>query len=141
MRINNLEEYKLEIENFDKNPEKFQAKKANSFKWNKKWDKVLEWDFHEDHVNWFIGGKLNITENCLDRHLASSGDQIAIKWIANNPKEKNIDISYNELYEKVCQFSNVLKNKGIKKGDLLLQKYCFYYYPSIAQKNLLSIPS
>ena len=122
MRINNLEEYKLEKENFDKNPEEFWAKKANSFTWHKKWEKVLDWDFHKAHVKWFDGGKLNITENCLDRHLASSGDQIAIKWIANNPKEKNIDISYNELYEKVCQFSNVLKNKGIKKGD----RVCLY---------------
>ena len=122
MRINNLEEYKLEKENFDKNPEEFWAKKANSFTWHKKWEEVLDWDFHKAHVKWFDGGKLNITENCLDRHLASSGDQIAIKWIANNPKEKNIDISYNELYEKVCQFSNVLKNKGIKKGD----RVCLY---------------
>ena len=122
MRINNLEEYKLEKENFDKNPEEFWAKKANSFKWHKKWEEVLDWDFHKAHVKWFDGGKLNITENCLDRHLAYSGDQIAIKWIANNPKEKNIDISYNELYEKVCQFSNVLKNKGIKKGD----RVCLY---------------
>ena len=122
MRINNLKEYKLEKEDFDKNPEEFWAKKANSFTWHKKWEEVLEWDFRKAHVNWFNGGKLNITENCLDRHLASSGDQIAIKWIANNPKEKNIDISYDELYEKVCQFSNVLKNKGIKKGD----RVCLY---------------
>ena len=122
MRINNLEEYKLEKEDFDKNPEEFWAKKANSFAWHKKWEEVLDWDFNKANVKWFDGGKLNITENCLDRHLNSLGDQIAIKWIANNPKEKNIDISYNELYEKVCQFSNVLKNKGIKKGD----RVCLY---------------
>ena len=109
MKINNLEEYRIEKENFDKNPEEFWAKKANSFTWHKKWEEIIDWDFHKAHVKWFDGGKLNITENCLDRHLASSGNQIAIKWIANNPKEKNIDISYNELYEKVCQFSNVLK--------------------------------
>jgi len=122
MKINNIKEYRLEKENFDKNPEEFWAKKASTFRWHKKWEEILDWDFHKAHVKWFDGGKLNITENCLDRHLNSLGDQIAIKWVANNPKEKNIDISYNELYEKVCQFSNVLKNKGIKKGD----RVCLY---------------
>ena len=122
MRIKNLEEYQKEKENFENSPERFWEEKADTFKWNQKWNNVLEWDFHKANINWFKGGKLNITENCLDRHLTSKGEQIAIKWIANNPKEKNIDITYNDLHKQVCKFSNVLRNKGVKKGD----RICLY---------------
>ena len=122
MKIKNLEEYQKEKENFENSPERFWEEKADTFKWNQKWHNVLEWDFHKANINWFKGGKLNITENCLDRHLTSKGEQIAIKWIANNPKEKNIDITYNDLHKQVCKFSNVLRNKGVKKGD----RICLY---------------
>ena len=115
MRIKSLEEYHLEKENFEKNPENFWEEKAKKFVWYKKWDEVLNWDFKSAKVEWFKGGKLNITENCLDRHLKNNGDRIAIKWIANNPNEKNIELSYKELHLQVCKFSNVLKSKGISK--------------------------
>ena len=122
MRIKNLKEYISEKNKFDLDPEKFWAEKAEKFSWHQKWNEILNWDFYKAKVSWFSGGKLNITENCLDRHLKENGNQIAIKWIANNPKEKNIDISYKDLHLKVCKFSNVLRNKGIVKGD----RVCLY---------------
>ncbi len=122
MRIKNLKEYISEKNKFDLDPEKFWAEKAEKFSWHQKWNEILNWDFYKAKVNWFSGGKLNITENCLDRHLKENGNQIAIKWIANNPKEKNIDITYQDLHLEVCKFSNVLRNKGIIKGD----RVCLY---------------
>ena len=122
MRIKNLKEYISEKNKFDLDPEKFWAEKAEKFSWHQKWNEILNWDFYNAKVSWFSGGKLNITENCLDRHLKENGNQIAIKWIANNPKEKNIDISYKDLHLQVCKFSNVLRNKGIIKGD----RVCLY---------------
>ena len=122
MRIKNLKEYISEKNKFDLDPEKFWAEKAEKFSWHQKWNEILNWDFYKAKVNWFSGGKLNITENCLDRHLKENGNQIAIKWIANNPKEKNIDITYQDLHLEVCKFSNVLRNKGIVKGD----RVCLY---------------
>ena len=120
--INSFEEYEKEYEKSIKNPEGFWEEKAHNFTWQKKWNKVLSWDFTTPEIKWFEGGKLNITENCLDRHLISRGDQIAIKWIANDPSEKNRNISYKELHAEVCKFSNVLKNNGVKKGD----RICLY---------------
>ena len=122
MRIKNLKEYISEKNKFDLDPEKFWAEKAEKFSWHQKWNEILNWDFYKAKVNWFSGGKLNITENCLDRHLKENGNQIAIKWIANNPKEKNINITYQDLHLAVCKFSNVLRNKGIVKGD----RVCLY---------------
>ena len=122
MRIKNLKEYISEKNKFDLDPEKFWAEKAEKFNWHQKWNEILNWDFYKAKVNWFSGGKLNITENCLDRHLKENGNQIAIKWIANNPKEKNINITYQDLHLEVCKFSNVLRNKGIVKGD----RVCLY---------------
>ena len=122
MRIKNLKEYISEKNKFDLDPEKFWAEKAEKFSWHQKWNEILNWDFYKAKVSWFSGGKLNITENCLDRHLKENGNQIAIKWIANNPKEKNIDITYKDLHLEVCKFSNVLRNKGIVKGD----RVCLY---------------
>ena len=122
MRIKSIEEYNTEKSNFDNDPERFWEEKAESFIWKKKWDKVLNWDFHSAKINWFNGGKLNITENCLDRHLKKRANQVAIKWIANNPNEKSISLTYQELHAEVCKFSNVLKKHGIKKGD----RVCLY---------------
>ena len=121
-KIINLKEYQKEYAKSITNPEKFWEKKAENFYWHKKWDKVLEWDFSIPKINWFEGGKLNITENCLDRHLEKKGEQTAIKWIANDPNEKSQSLSYKELHTKVCRFSNVLKNNGAKKGD----RICLY---------------
>ena len=122
MRIKSIEEYNTEKSNFDNDPERFWEEKAESFIWKKKWDKVLNWDFHSAKINWFNGGKLNITENCLDRYLKKRANQVAIKWIANNPNEKSISLTYQELHAEVCKFSNVLKKHTIKKGD----RVCLY---------------
>jgi len=105
-----------------KDPEGFWAGIASHFTWHRKWDKVLEWNFTGPDVKWFIGGKLNITENCLDRHLADKGDQPAIIWEPNNPEEDYRVLSFRELHAKVCQFATVLKNNGLKKGD----RVCIY---------------
>ena len=120
--INSLEQYKIEYTKSIENPEAFWKEKAEQFFWHKKWDKVLSWDFNTPKVNWFEGGKLNITENCLDRHLEKKGSQTAIKWIANNPNEQIRSLSYKELHTEVCKFSNVLKSNGAKKGD----RICLY---------------
>ena len=122
MKINSLKEYNNQKEKFTQKPEKFWEEKANSFVWKKKWSEVLDWNFKDAKIKWFSGGKLNITENCLDRHLKKRGNQIAIKWIANNPNEKSIDLTYKELHKQVCKFSNVLKKHGISKGD----RVCLY---------------
>ncbi len=121
-RINSFEEYQNEYTKSVENPEQFWADKAGHFQWRKKWDKVLEWNFEKPDVKWFIGGRLNITENCLDRHLAERGDQTAIIWEPNSPNEEVRKLTYKELHEEVCRFANVLKNNGAKKGD----RICIY---------------
>lgn len=120
--INSYEDYQREYANSISDPEKFWAEKAAGFQWKKKWEKMLEWDFNKPNIRWFIGGKLNITENCLDRHLDKYGDKTAIIWEPNNPDEKTVHLSYRELFSQVCRFANVLKNNGVKKGDTV----CIY---------------
>ena len=120
--IKDFNSYKKEYRKSIESPEQFWEEKASHFLWRKKWDNVLSWDFNKAEVKWFEGGQLNITENCLDRHLEKRGNQTAIKWIANNPEEQNRCLSYSELYDEFCRFSNVLKNNGAKKGD----KICLY---------------
>lgn len=121
-QISSFEEYQSEYKRSVEEPEKFWSGIAENFVWEKKWDKVLEWNFTEPNVKWFIGGKLNITENCLDRHLTNRGEQTAIIWEPNNPDEPSKKISYRKLHEEVCRFANVLKNNGAKKGD----RICIY---------------
>ena len=121
-KINSIEQYKSQYEKSVKNPESFWAEQADNFNWIKKWDQVLEWEFDTPKVEWFIGGQLNITENCLDRHLESRGNQTAILWEPNDPAEQAIEITYNELHNRVCSFANVLKRNGAKKGD----RICLY---------------
>ncbi len=104
------------------NPEAFWAAIAENFTWRKKWDKVLEWNFKDPQVKWFSGGKLNITENCLDRHLATRGHEAALIWESNDPEEHHRVLTYKELHFKVVQFAHVLKNNGVKKGD----RVCLY---------------
>ncbi|MBS1683015.1 MAG: acetate--CoA ligase [Bacteroidetes bacterium] len=118
----NRQEYENAYQESVTNPEKFWASIAEDFTWRKKWNKVLEWDFHKPEVKWFIGGKLNITENCIDRHLPSRANQTAIIWEANNPKTPSQKITYQELHDRVCQVANMLKAHGIKKGD----RVCIY---------------
>ena len=109
-----LEEYQQSI----KNPEEYWSQKAEQYlDWIKPWDKTLDWSFDEDiFIEWFKGGKLNVTANCLDRHLASKGDKVAIIWQGDSPDEDK-KITYNELHAEVCKFANVLKANGVKKGD------------------------
>lgn len=121
-RITSFEHYQLEYKRSIDNPEGFWEEQAQSFVWNKKWDSILEWDFETPSIKWFSGAKLNITENCLDRHLVKRGNQIAYYWEPNEPNEKAIQYTYKELHEHVCKFSNVLKNNGAKKGD----RICIY---------------
>lgn len=121
-RISNFEEYQSEYKNSIDNPEAFWAEKASHFVWKKKFDKVLEWNFSGPDVKWFINGKLNITENCLDRHLKERANQTAIVWEPNNPAEQNRTLTYQQLYNEVCRFANVLKNNGAGKGD----RICIY---------------
>ncbi len=122
MKITSFDQYKQVYQHSVEHPEEFWAGIADNFLWKKKWDKVLEWNFKEPKIKWFQGAKLNITENCLDRHLATMGDKPAIIWEPNDPKEDHRILTYSQLYSKVCQFANVLKNNGAKKGD----RICIY---------------
>lgn len=98
-------------------PEGFWSKQADTFlRWSGRWKKVLDWDFTKGHVRWFEGGKLNACDNCVDRHLATRGEQTAIIWEGNEPGESRT-ITYRELHEQVCRLANVLKSRGIGKGD------------------------
>ncbi|HXB94866.1 MAG TPA: acetate--CoA ligase [Puia sp.] len=121
-QIKSQEEYRTAYQDSIRDPEGFWAGIADHFTWRRKWDKVLEWNFTGPDVKWFIGGRLNITENCLDRHLADKGDKPAIVWEPNHPDEHYRILSYKELHFKVCQFANVLKNNGLQKGD----RVCIY---------------
>ena len=121
-KINSLEEYRREYDLSVKDPERFWDKKAQDFTWKKKWDSTLEWNFDEPKVKWFVGGKMNVTENCIDRHLENRGDQVAILWEPNDPKEDHITITYRELHQRVNAFANVLKRNGASKRD----RICLY---------------
>ncbi len=104
------------------NPKAFWAEIAAGFTWQENWEHVLEWDFQHHDVSWFRGGKLNITENCIDRHLADKGDDTAIIWEGNDPREQPEHISYKELHSRVGRYANVLKRQGVGKGD----RVCLY---------------
>jgi len=119
--IKSSEEYFRVYKQSVEHPEAFWAEIAReNFSWKKPWDCVLEWDFLKPEVTWFKGAKLNITENCIDRHLETRGEKTAILFEPNNPNEAAEHISYTELHERVNRFSNVLKSKGIKKGDRVI---------------------
>nr|WP_262511745.1 acetate--CoA ligase [Adhaeribacter pallidiroseus] len=121
-RIQSFDEYQAAYQKSVQEPEAFWADIAESFTWRKPWDQVLDWNFEEPRVQWFVNGKLNITENCLDRHLKTRGNKLALIWEPNDPKERFIRYTYRELHEKVCQLANVLRNNGVKKGD----RVCIY---------------
>ncbi|WP_100614582.1 acetate--CoA ligase [Confluentibacter citreus] len=121
--IKHLEEYYQVYRKSVREPENFWEEVAEEhFMWQKKWDHVLSWDFSKPEVKWFEGAKLNITENCIDRHLATRGDKTAIIFEPNSPDEPAEHITYNQLHERVNKFANVLKAEGIKKGD----RICIY---------------
>ena len=119
-RIKSLSDYFKKYELSEKDPESFWSEIAESFTWKKKWDKVLDWDFEKVNINWFQNAKLNITENIFERNLKERGDKTAIIWEPNDPSESPIHITYKELYEETCRFSNALRAKGIKKGDRVI---------------------
>ncbi len=121
--IKNLEEYYKVYRKSIREPELFWEEIAEEhFNWYKKWDKVLSWNFKKPEVKWFDGAKLNITENCIDRHLRTRGNKTAIIFEPNNPDEEALHITYKQLHERVNRLANVLTNKGIKKGD----RVCIY---------------
>lgn len=112
--------YKEMYERSVKNNEAFWAEQAESLDWIKKWDKVKDVSFKKPvHIKWFQGGKLNVSANCIDRHLATRGDKVALLWEPDNPSVKARSITYKELHREVCRFANVLKKVGVKKGDVV----------------------
>jgi acetyl-CoA synthetase len=121
-QIQSIDQYHRDYKRSVEDPEGFWADVASAFYWRKKWDRVLEWDFKKPTIKWFNGAKLNITENCLDRHLATAANTPAIIWEPNDPEEHHRVLTYRDLHFKVVQFANVLKNNGVKKGD----RVCIY---------------
>ncbi|MBC7687244.1 MAG: acetate--CoA ligase [Aquabacterium sp.] len=121
-QVTSIAQYHADYKRSVEEPEAFWGAIAENFYWRKKWDSVLNWNFTEPKVEWFAGGKLNITENCIDRHLEELGDKPAIIWEPNNPEERTRIVTYNRLHKRVCQFAQVLINNGVKKGD----RVCIY---------------
>jgi len=128
LQIKSIEQYHEAYKKSVEDPEGFWAEQAETFTWHQKWHTVLKNDFVTPDVRWFEGGKLNITENCLDRHIATKGDQTAIIWEANEANERSLKYSYKELLAEVNKCANALKAQGVKKGD----RICFYM-PMIPQ--------
>ncbi len=121
-QITSIEQYHTDYKKSVVEPEEFWATIADTFYWRKKWDNILEWNFNEPKIEWFKGAKLNITENCIDRHLEKLGNKPAIIWEPNNPEERVRVVTYNRLHKRVCQVAQMLKNNGVKKGD----RVCIY---------------
>lgn len=121
-QIKSIEEYHEAYKQSVEDPEQFWAAIADNFTWHSKWSKVLNWNFTEPKIEWFKDAKLNITENCIDRHLEELGEKPAIIWEPNNPEDRVRVVTYNRLHKRVCQFAQVLKNNGVKKGD----RVCIY---------------
>lgn len=121
-KINSFEAYQEAYQRSVENPEAFWAEIAQHFVWRKSWDKVLEWDFRKPDIKWFVNGKLNITENCLDRHLPERADQVALTWESNSPTDPNRVFTYQQLHDEVCRVANALRARGVQKGD----RVCLY---------------
>ncbi|HRD58065.1 MAG TPA: acetate--CoA ligase [Ferruginibacter sp.] len=121
-QITSIEQYQKEYQRSINNPEEFWGEVAQNFVWRKKWDSVLNWNFKEPKIEWFKGGKLNITENCIDRFLPTMADKPAIIWEPNNPEDRVRVVTYARLHKRVCQVAQMLKNNGVKKGD----RVCIY---------------
>ncbi len=122
LKIKSFEQYQSDYTKSITQPDEFWDNIASTFQWKKKWDTILEWNFNDPKIEWFKGGKLNITENLLDRHLEKDGTRIAFHWEANHPDEISKSITYQELYHEVCKLSNGLKSLGVQKGD----RVCIY---------------
>jgi acetyl-CoA synthetase len=122
--ISSMDQYNEMYQRSITDPEGFWADIADDFEWKEKWSKVLDYTFEGNvDVKWFIDGKTNLSVNCLDRHLATRGDQTAIIWEGNDPSEDS-KLTYNELYAEVCRFANALKSMGVEKGD----RVCLYLH-------------
>jgi acetyl-CoA synthetase len=121
-QIKSLEQYREAYKQSVEAPDNFWGNIGGYFQWKRRWEKVLEWNFTEPKIEWYKGAKLNITENCIDRHLKTLANTPAIIWEPNDPEEHHRVITYKDLYTKVCQFANVLKSNGVKKGD----RVCIY---------------
>ena len=121
-QIKSVEQYQIDYNKSVDDPDAFWGAIANNFTWHKKWDKVLDWNFTQPNIEWFKGGKLNITENCIDRHLATKANEPAIIWEPNNPDERVRVVTYARLHKRVCQVAQMLVNNGVKKGD----RVCIY---------------
>jgi len=121
-QIRSFDQYKKDYKQSIDDPESFWSSVAGNFTWKKKWNKVLNWNFKDPAIEWFAGAKLNITENCIDRHLEKLGEKPAIIWEPNNPEERTRIVTYNRLHKRVCQVALMLKNNGVKKGD----RVCIY---------------
>jgi acetyl-CoA synthetase len=121
-QIKSFEQYKEAYKQSVEKPDVFWGNIGGHFQWKRRWEKVLQWNFTEPKIEWFKGAKLNITENCLDRHLKANANTPAIIWEPNDPEEHHRVLTYKDLYTKVCQFANVLKNNGVQKGD----RVCIY---------------
>ena len=119
-QIRTFEEYQQVYQHSITDPEGFWAEQAATFRWKKQWNKVVKWNFKSPDIKWFIGGKLNITENCLDRHVEATPKKTALIWEPNEPNRKPIKWTYKQLYQNVCQFANALKDQGVKKGDRVI---------------------
>jgi acetyl-CoA synthetase len=122
MRIKTFEDYQQQYKKSVEDPEGFWGEVAQEFEWKKPWTKVLDWNFEEPNVRWFVGGKLNITENTLDRHVRERPNQPAIVWEPNEKEDDSVTLTYKVLHERVCRFANVLKSHGVEKGD----RICIY---------------
>ena len=120
LKINSFEQYQEHYKNSVSDPSAFWDGIAQTFRWQKPYDKAYEWDFQKPDVKWFLGGVVNITENALDRHLPKRANQPAIIWEPNDPNSKHAILTYQELSDRVCQFANALKSKGIVKGDRII---------------------
>ena len=119
-KIQSLSGYIHEYQKSVHQPEKFWSRIAESFHWQKPWDKVLSWNFENPEIRWFENAKLNITENIFERHLFTHGDKTAIIWEPNDVNEKALHITYKELFDRTCQFSNALESQGVQKGDRVI---------------------
>ncbi|WP_132052416.1 acetate--CoA ligase [Pseudocnuella soli] len=121
-QITSKEQYDAAYQQSVAQPEAFWAGVAEHFEWRRRWDKVLDWNFAEPHVAWFAGARLNITESCLDRYVATDPNRPAIIWEPNDPEEHHRVLTYKNLYDKVCEFAHVLRNNGVQRGD----RVCIY---------------
>ncbi len=113
--LTSFDEYKTQYANSIAHPETFWASIASYYKWIKPWEQVLQWNFTTPEIYWFKGAQLNLSENCLDRHLDTQGDTTAIIWEPNDPAGKPIHLTYRQLYTEVCRLANVLKQLGVEK--------------------------